>query len=852
MKRKEALMENGKKVLLAVDGNSILNRAYYGVRPLTTQTGLYTHAVYGMITMLQKQIETVSPSQCVIAFDLKAPTFRHKMYDGYKANRKGMPPELAMQLPYAKACARAMGFTLIEKEGFEADDILGTVAAKASENEQVYIFTGDRDSLQLIGDHVSILLAGTGETVVYDRAKFFEKYGIRVEQFVDLKALMGDSSDNIPGVPGIGEKTAIKLISEFGSLEALYENYKDATLSPSIKTKLEAGKESAFLSQKLARIFCQVDLGVDLSEISYQGNHASELLPLFTELEFSALIQKMHLAEEQAVPTDAKRQVKTSRLPKDRLDKVEGNVFLYSTPAGLEILVENVGEVWLCENTSKAEALGALMQNEIHLVTYDCKALYKELAALKIERKNDCAFDVMLGAYVLNPSGSFDLPRLVTQYLNEAFDSTVPGVSYVKSLYEGILPVLEERNQHRLMFDIEMPLAHVLADMELSGFRIDTEGLAHYGEQLAQLERAAEERIYYFAGGDFNINSPKQLGEILFERLGLPNKGKKTKTGYSTNAETLEKLRPYHPIIEEILEYRQFAKLRSTYVDGLLKAADADGRVHTNFKQTGTATGRLSSTEPNLQNIPIRTALGRDLRRYFLPRNSEYVLLDADYSQIELRLLADISGDKNMIEAFLGGVDIHASTAAAVFGVPIEAVTPEQRKRAKAVNFGIVYGISAFSLAQDLGISRAAANAYIENYMANYPGVSQYLKDIVASAHKTGFVSTAFGRRRYIPELSGQNKVLKAFGERVAMNSPIQGTAADIIKIAMIHVSERLKRENLDARLILQVHDELLIECAKTCADQAACLLREEMEHAVTLKVPLVAEVTMGETWYNN
>jgi DNA polymerase-1 len=458
----------------------------------------------------------------------------------------------------------------------------------------------------------------------------------------------------------------------------------------------------------------------------------------------------------------------------------------------------------------------------------------------------------MLGAYVLDPAGNFDLPRLVARYMNEVYTEEIPEAYYAMAVYKEIAPVIDEREQHNLLFDIEMPLARVLADMEIAGFRVDIGGLNNYGEQLGKLEKEAEERIYCYAGEEFNVNSPKQLGEVLFEKLMLPNPGKKTKTGYSTNAEVLEKMRPYHPIIEEILEYRKVAKLKSTYTDGLVKAADSDGRVRTNFKQTGTATGRLSSTEPNLQNIPIRTELGRELRRYFLPENRDYVLLDADYSQIELRLLSDISKDENMISAFLGGEDIHTSTAAAVFGVSKDAVTGEQRKRAKAVNFGIVYGIGAFSLASDLGISRAKANEYIENYLASYPGVRDYLKNVVKDAYANGYVTTPLGRRRYIPELAGQNKNLKNFGERVAMNSPIQGSAADIIKIAMINVSRKLRESGFDARLILQVHDELLIEAKRDDADKVAKILQTEMENAVDIAVPLVAEVTVGENWFDN
>jgi DNA polymerase-1 len=772
------------------------------------------------------------------------------MYDGYKANRKGMPDELAMQLPYAHECVEAMGFRVIEKEGFEADDILGTVSKFASDDCEVFIFTGDRDSLQLIDENVKVLLAGNVDTIVYDCVKFEEKYGVRVDQFVDVKALMGDSSDNIPGVAGIGEKTAIKLISDFGTLDKLYETFADSSLTAGIKNKLESGKENAFLSRTLAKINCEVDLGVELDDIASNGIDKKSMLELCKKLEFSALIKKLELdtPEEKEMLDSA---VEIENVDSETINSQKGIcAFSYN---GESIYVVN--EIEPCKVLVCNEAIGKMTEflegENVKTVCYDSKHLYKSLEINGIHIDN-FGFDVMLGAYVLDPAGNFDLSRLVARYMNEVFSEDIPEAYYAMAIYKEIAPIVEEREQHGLLFDIEMPLARVLADMEMAGFRVDIEGLKNYGDQLGKLEKEAEERIYCYAGEEFNVNSPKQLGEVLFEKLMLPSPGKKTKTGYSTNAEVLEKMRPYHPIIEEILEYRKVAKLKSTYADGLVKAADGDGRVRTNFKQTGTATGRLSSTEPNLQNIPIRTELGRELRRYFLPENEDYVLLDADYSQIELRLLADISKDENMISAFLGGEDIHTSTAAAVFGVPKNAVTGEQRKRAKAVNFGIVYGIGAFSLASDLGISRAKANEYIENYLSSYPGVRDYLKNVVKDAYANGYVTTPLGRRRYIPELAGQTNNRKNFGERVAMNSPIQGSAADIIKIAMVNVSRKLKETGLDARLILQVHDELLIEARRDDCDKVAEILQGEMEHAVSLAVPLVAEVTVGENWFDN
>ena len=597
-------MKNKLK-LLVVDGNSILNRAYYGIRMLTTRDGLCTNAVYGMITMLHRQIEAISPDYCAIAFDLKAPTFRHKMFDGYKANRKGMSEELAVQLPYAKECVRAMGFTVIEKEGFEADDILGTLSTFANEDLCAYIYTGDRDSLQLINDNVNVLLAGNTETIVYDREKFFEKYGINVEQFVDLKALMGDSSDNIPGVAGIGEKTATKLIQEYGSIDGLYANYKESSLTSGVKNKLESGKESAYISKALAKISCDVDLGMTLSDIKFNGFDTPVLLDLCKKLEFSALIKKLSLDVEKALEENTQKII-LQEIDVNLAKSIKSPLSLTYNDGKLQICLENEEKVLVCDATN--DDVCELLENNKNTICYDCKSLYKKIS------KIDCVyFDVILGAYVLEPSGNFDLTRLVAQYLNEVYSYEIPAAYYIMQLYKAIYPIIDERDQHKLMFDIEMPLAGVLAEMEMSGFRIDIDGLGKYSEMLGRLESEAQERIFVFAGCEFNVNSPKQLSEVLFEKLMIPAPGKKTKTGYSTNAEVLEMLRPYHPIIEEILEYRKVAKLKSTYADGLRKAADDDGRVRTNFKQTGTATGRLSSTEPNLQNIPIRTELGREI-----------------------------------------------------------------------------------------------------------------------------------------------------------------------------------------------------------------------------------------------
>ena len=837
------------KRMLVIDGNSILNRAFYGVRPLTTKDGFPTNALYGLVNMVRKQTEALGADGLAVAFDLKAPTFRHRMYDAYKAGRRPMPEELAQQLPVAKELLAAMGFHVLELEGYEADDILGTVSAMCDgAGIPCRLMTGDRDSLQLISDNTHILLASNTDTVDTDRAAFREKYGVDPEQFVDVKALMGDSSDNIPGVPGIGEKTALKLIATYGSLDGVYEALPTAKETPSVLRKLTEGRESAYLSQTLARICRTVPLGMSLDGLEAVGENRTKLRELFLRLEFSGFLKRFGLdtpdvqPQAEATPVtvteaDAKTvAVALTNAPTVALDSTEEGIFLTGDGKTVFRLTDPFGAL-----------VPALAGKTV--VCHDSKTLYKDsrfggLRDLTVR-------DLMLAGYLANSSkGDYDLPMLAQDYLGMLLSQERPRVSVFLPLWEKLSENLEKSGQTDLLTDIEGPLAPVLADMETVGFRIDRAGIAAYGEQLGDLATELEKQIYMLAGvAEFNINSPKQLGDILFDVLKLPH-GKKTKTGYSTNAEILEKLRPYHPIVEAVLDYRQLTKLKSTYADGLLKVADENGRVHTTFKQTGTATGRLSSTEPNLQNIPVRTELGRELRRYFLPENRDYVIVDADYSQIELRLLAAISGDENLCEAFREGADIHTSTAAAVFGVPREAVTPEMRKKAKAVNFGIMYGIGAFSLADDIGVSRQQAQEFIDRYFGQFPKIDDYLKRTIAEAYENGYVTTLFGRRRYIAELSGKNKMQQKFGERVAMNSPIQGTAADLIKIAMVRVHNRLKREGLQARLILQVHDELLIEARRDCAERAMEILREEMENAAKLAVPLTVEIHAGDTWF--
>ncbi len=845
------------KKLLVVDGNSILNRAFYGIRPLTNKDGLYTNAIYGMITIISRHVENLKPDYCAVAFDLKAPTFRHKMYDLYKANRTGMPEELAVQLPYAKECMKHLGYSVLSLEGYEADDILGTLSAEAErEGVQSYILTGDRDSLQLIGDKTTVFLVKTKETLSVGEAEFQEIYGVASSQFVDVKALMGDSSDNIPGVAGIGEKTALKLIGEFGSLDALYEQYETSALTASMKQKLANGKENAYLSRTLATINREVPLETTLDDYVYNGPHQKELYDLFVMLEFNALIQKFGLQGGQSAKMlEESREETPAEIPCVSLSADEAEARFANKRVAVEIKEnellffdgETVASVTL--NADYGAEIESLLK-KINLLCFDSKGLYKALETYGVHLRT-CAFDCMLAAYVLDSSrSSTDMDEVCVRYLGSALPEGSPAVTTLWGLVAALEKAIADAHYEFLLYEMEIPLAAVLADMELRGFRIDVDGIVRYGEVLKETADALQSRIYSYAGEEFNISSPKQLGEVLFEKMCLP-KSRKTKTGYSTDAEVLQKLIPYHPIIEDILDYRQMTKLKSTYADGLAKAADGEGRVHSIFHQTGTVTGRLSSSDPNLQNIPIRTEYGREFRRYFIPKSDDYVIVDADYSQIELRLMAHIAGDEAMLEAYREGIDIHTMTACKVFHVSPEEVTLELRKRAKAVNFGIIYGIGEYSLSEDLGISRAKAKEYIDSYFEGFPQVAAYLSEIKKQARRDGFVTTHFGRKRYIPELSSSNKNLQHFGERVAMNSPIQGTAADIMKLAIVLVDRELKKRGLDAKLILQVHDELLLEAHRDCAEEAMALLSDCMENAVSLSVPLSVEAHVGKTWFD-
>jgi len=840
------------KKILIVDGNSILNRAFFGVAPLSASDGTPTGAVFGFIKILKRHLDSLCPDMAAVAFDLAAPTFRHKMYDGYKANRSGMPDELAVQLPFAKTAAEGMGFTVLTCEGYEADDILGTVAAMASVRDaHAYILTGDKDSLQLISGYTSVILAKNKEDVFFDRSKFRLEYGIDPEQFVDVKALMGDSSDNIPGVRGIGEKTALKLIAAAGSLDSLYADLP-AFSKGAVLEKLTAGHDDAFLSRDLARIDTTVP-DLDPESIFVPMVLRKNILRnLLTRLELRRLMDSFDIEDDgcycsfPAVSITVAPCVDCSA--EDFLSIPAGDIPFGLTVNDSEAFLSVLFDGRVMSLSSSTESLSSLLPffKSHNLICHDFKEIAKILLPLNVTPV--CAFDTMLAAYLLSPGeGNYPIDRVSAKYIGTA---DIPAAQAVQMLYESLLPLLKESEMDRLLFDIEIPLALTLAEMELFGFAVDGDGIHEFTANLRAVGEALTEQIYMKAGTEFNLNSPKQLGEVLFDRLGLPS-GRKTKTGYSTDAETLEKLRPYSDIVADILDYRQISKLCGTYGDSLVELSRGDGRIHTLFHQTGTATGRLSSSDPNMQNIPIRDQLGRELRRYFTASAPGRVLVDGDYSQIELRLLAELSGDEAMKNAFIAGEDVHRRTASQVFGIPYDEVTPDLRSRAKAVNFGIVYGIGAFSLSKDLKISRKTAEEYIASYLATYPKVGQFLKDSISHARTHGYTVTMFGRRRYIPEINERNKNMQAFGERVAMNSPVQGSAADIIKIAMVNVATALKKSGLDANLILQVHDELIIDCSEECAAEVTEILRHEMEEATKTDVPLSVEISTGYSWYD-
>ncbi len=833
--------------LLVIDGNSIINRAFYGIKLLTTKDGQYTNAVYGFINILNKLLDTENPDSVAVAFDLKAPTFRHKMYTEYKAGRKGMPEELHSQMPIMKQWLNLAGYTYIECEGFEADDILGTLARHCEETgNECVISTGDRDSLQLVSDKTRVLLAATrmGKTEIinYDKAALFEKYGLSPQEMIELKALMGDSSDNIPGVAGVGEKTATDLITRYHSIDYIYENIDSLEIKEGVRKKLIDGKESAYLSRTLGTICKEAPIDCDLEKLKIKPAKKQELSRLMTGLEFFKLMEKMGI-EPSVGQTEM--DLFSENTPEfsylETSPKLSGEATLYCKDS--EFAVVSANKVFKCdEETAKKIFADESLQKRV----YDYKNLYKKYGDIK-----NVSFDAMLAAYLCNPSASsYDIERLLQEYGANApdfEDELVKNACVFSTACDRLLKELEKTEQLKLLREIEIPLAEVLGSMELYGFLVDEQGLAALSEELGGRIAVIEKEIYSLVGYEFNLNSPKQLGVALFEKLGLPAK-KKTKSGYSTNAEVLEGLCDAHPAVSLLLEYRQLAKLKSTYADGLQECIAKDGRIHSTFNQTEARTGRISSLEPNLQNIPVRTDEGKRLREYFVAPEGR-VLCDADYSQIELRVLASIADDKNMISAFKSGVDIHTATASQVFGIPVDMVTPILRSRAKAVNFGIVYGIGAFSLAKDIGVTRSEADSYIKNYLATYKGVADYMENTIKAAKADGFVKTLFGRRRYLPELNNSNGMLRAFGERVARNAPIQGTAADIIKIAMIRVRERLKKEIPTAKLILQVHDELIVECERADAERVCSILSEEMQNSSNMAVELTADASYGENW---
>ena len=880
--------------LMVIDGNSILNRAFYGIKLLTTKDGLPTNAVYGFLNILLKLTDEEKPDALCVTFDRKAPTFRHLAYEGYKAQRKGMPDELAAQLPVIKDMLDAMNIPRYELDGWEADDLIGTIAARdTAAGWDTVIVTGDKDSLQLVTESTRVKLVSTrmGQTTTREMTpdSFREQYGFDPIHIIDLKALMGDASDNIPGVKGIGEKTAMDLIQRYQSVAAIYAGLDTLEAKPAVLKKLAEGAEQAKLSYELATIHTDAPIDFTPEDARRKEPDGPALYELLLKLEFAKLIDKLGLkavqgyapAGETAFSGACESEVVADSARLEELLALWRGVDSVDVLATPDLNVVCV-EWWEGESASHAailradalegynEGLKALFAGDIRKNAHDVKTLLSRLLNEGVEG-GGFVFDTALAAYLLAPTdGSYELEKLGMTYFNHEFpkardtylaaDAFTPladqgavlgalmgHTALIGALKGALAPRLEELGMHDLYYGVELPLCPVLAEMEHIGMLVDRQALAAFGALLDERIRADETLIYDLAGEQFNINSTQQFGHILFDKLGLPPV-KKTKTGYSTSAEVLEKLRGRHPIVEAVLDYRQLAKLKSTYVDGLMKVIAPDGRIHTSFQNTVTATGRLSSTEPNLQNIPVRTELGAELRKMFVAPEGR-VLVDADYSQIELRLLAHIAGDEHMIAAFRSGEDIHTVTASQVFGVPPEAVTHEMRRRAKAVNFGIVYGISAFSLSQDIGVTVAEAKAYMDRYFATYPGVRAYMDHVVERAKADGYVSTLMGRRRWLPELKSSNFNTRSFGERVALNMPIQGTAADIIKLAMLRVRDRLNAEGLRGQLVLQVHDELIVECPQEEQERVCALLQEEMEGVFPLSVPLVAETHAGQSW---
>ena len=838
--------------LMILDGNSVINRAYFGVKPLTTRDGLYTHAIFGFLNILEKMEKEEQPDAVCVAFDLHGPTFRHLKYDGYKATRHGMPEELAMQMPVMKDVLRAMNIPIYECQGWEADDVIGTVGKICSNNDwECVVVTGDRDSLQLIDQnvHVKLVISKPGQTTatLYTEEKFREEYGFEPKKLIDLKALMGDSSDNIPGVAGVGPKTATDLLTKFGSLDGVYKNLDDKSIRPKLREKLEVGKENAYLSYELATIVPEAPIDFEPRDAVIMPYNRPVLYDLFQRLEFVRLIDKYGLRGAELERPKAEHKI--AALPRCE-EMPEGGLpcAVYIAPDG------TLGVAWeagVCTMTPMEVQMACdCLLGRMTCICHDMKSTMHRLDELGL-CYGTFSFDTALAAYDLNPSQSdYPVSKLATNFLGTSVDDG-DAAACAEALWD-LRPVLtgelEKQGMTKLYNEIELPLCPVLYRMEKLGIDIDRNQLVQFGEMLSQRISDCETLIYSYSDGPFNINSTKQLGELLFDKLGLPPV-KKTKTGYSTNADVLEKLKSKHPIIPAIMDYRMLTKLKSTYADGLLKEIGPDGRIHTTFQNLVTATGRLSSTEPNLQNIPVRTDLGAEIRKMFIPKPG-CVLVDADYSQIELRVLAHIANDETMQNAFKSGMDIHTVTASQVFGVEPEQVIPLQRRHAKAVNFGIVYGISEFSLSEDIGVSRYEAKEYIDNYLANYRGVKAYMKKVVEDAREKGYTETMFGRRRYIPELKSSNFNVRSGAERMTLNTPIQGTAADLIKLAMIKVDKALAEHFPEAKLLLQVHDELIVECPEEIAPQVAELVSREMAGVAQLSVPLTAEAKIGKSWY--
>lgn len=841
--------------LLVIDGNSIMNRAFYGIRTLTNSEGVNTNALYGFLTTLHRHMKEEGECRVAAAFDLKAPTYRHELFRDYKAGRKPMPEELREQFPIIKQMLDALGIVRIEREGLEADDIIGILSRECSnDGEKCIIITGDRDAFQLGDENVTVKLAttkqGGTQDEIYTPAEIREKYGLGTDSLIDLKALMGDSSDNIPGVPGVGEKTAVSLLKEYGTLEGVYDNIEN--IKGALKTKLENGRDSAFMSRELGRIIRKSDL-LDITEKDIQPPkmNEEEFLALLRKYDLKRIIRLYGLDENAAAAAEAKKEIRASAVEVSAVSDTAclsgERLFVLCDEQTLAVKTNGgVSVTELNERTLKA-------LNGKRIVTHDGKPLLKKLLAAGYSATLE--FDTMLAGYILNPSRSeYPLSEMIEE------SSSVSALTAAEQCYylpevEGYLEArLEQNGQTALYRDIELPLCSVLANMEHDGFEVNTEFLKNFGEKLDTEIADCTAAIYLYAGHEFNINSTKQLAAVLFDEMRLPYpKGKKTKTGYSTANDILEKVRDAceDPIIDNVTEYRKLSKLKSTYIDGLLKKIGEDGRIHTVFTQTVTQTGRISSTEPNLQNIPVRTELGRQLRKAFEARDG-YILIDADYSQIELRVLAHIANDENMKRAFIENRDIHTATAAQVFGLPEAMVTPELRRRAKAVNFGIVYGIGEYSLSQDIGVSFREAKNYIENYFRTYSGVKKYMDGIIESAKEKGYVETMFARRRYVPDINAKNRQLQAFASRVCRNTPIQGTAADLIKLAMVRVFDRLEKSGTGARLILQIHDELIVEAPVEKEKEIRELLKYEMEHAAKLSVPLLVDVNAGKTWYES